>query len=485
MSLIDTCADFTEAVSRVDVAAACLKLIEAAAISVKEHVPDDAGPSLIRAIVVARTRSVEEAVRGVRVWTLCEPLALIDSEPWDPLCLLMFLVECHLRVCVTHLYSTKGGWAALGEAPTYDVPMQRVVHADEWRRTPLELQAGLEPRGVAALLTVSSIERSSVALVVCFEGQGLEPEAAPVANDASLNSDSDCEDFPESLETPGTHDDRDNRELVEATEDMGAPPRASRAGVRLLERAFLIDTLRIVIGAELDLYQEMSDFRNDPFEHAAAVEAWMRRTVAVDANNALLLRLDEWAVCCALVPGDVAEAGGERGGVPQEHRNGPSAWVLQRVKTDEDYRSIMAASKRNDGHAENVYMCFAGMLEQHFSFDWATRCLVARINPAVALRKIREYAAVANAKTPPLIVQREGGRATVISAHGRIECATAACALSAWITVVVTHLGGAYTRKANIVDVIERIRRPPERPTINRPEEKIGGESVALRSVLE
>ena len=49
-----------------------------------------------------------------------------------------------------------------------------------------------------------------------------------------------------------------------------------------------------------------------------------RRTVAVDANNALLLRLDEWAVCCALVPGDVAEAGGERGGVPQEHRNGPS-----------------------------------------------------------------------------------------------------------------------------------------------------------------
>jgi hypothetical protein len=247
----------------------------------------------------------------------------------------------------------------------------------------------------------------------------------------------------------------------------------------------VVDTLRIVIGAELDLYQEMSDFRNDPFEHAAAVEAWMRRTVAVDANNALLLRLDEWAVCCALVPGDVAEAGGERGGVPQEHRNGPSAWVLQRVKTDEDYRSIMAASKRNDGHAENVYMCFAGMLEQHFSFDWATRCLVARINPAVALRKIREYAAVANAKTPPLIVQREGGRATVISAHGRIECATAACAISAWITVVVTHLGGAYTRKANIVDVIERIRRPPERPTINRPEEKIGGESVALRSVLE
>jgi hypothetical protein len=64
MSLIDACADFTEAVDRSDVAAACLSLIEIAATSVKEHVPENAGPSLIRAIVIARARSVEEAVRG-------------------------------------------------------------------------------------------------------------------------------------------------------------------------------------------------------------------------------------------------------------------------------------------------------------------------------------------------------------------------------------------------------------------------------------
>ena len=173
MSLIDACADFTEAVDRSDVAAACLSLIEIAATSVKEHVPENAGPSLIRAIVIARARSVEEAVRSVRVWAPCEPLVLIDSEPWDPLCLLMFIAECHLRVCVTHLFSTKGGWAALGDEPTYDVPLQKAIHADEWRRTPFELEAGLEPRGVAALLADNDIARAAVALVVCFEGEGL------------------------------------------------------------------------------------------------------------------------------------------------------------------------------------------------------------------------------------------------------------------------------------------------------------------------
>jgi hypothetical protein len=42
-------------------------------------------------------------VRRVRNWSSCDPLTLIDSEPWDALSLLLFLTECHLRVCVTHL----------------------------------------------------------------------------------------------------------------------------------------------------------------------------------------------------------------------------------------------------------------------------------------------------------------------------------------------------------------------------------------------
>ena len=477
MPLITACGDFSEAVGRHAVARACLVLLEAAATSIREHVPEDAGPALVRAIVVARARSVQEAVGAVRVWMACDPLTLIDSEPWDPLSSLLFLTECHLRVCVTHLFSTKGGWGALGEAPMYDVPLQRALHADEWRRTPIELEAGLEPRDVDSLLAASDIERASVALVVCVEGEGLVTEPPPTVTPRSPippDSDSDEDSIYDAPAAP-----------VEPVVPAVAPPRLSRVGVRRLERAFLLANLRLAITTELAAYQEAGDSSTwDPFEHADAMHAWMRRTVEVDANNALLLRLDEWAVCCALAPGDVAEAGGECGGVPLEHRNAPSAWVLQKVKSDEDYRRIMAESKRTTEHAENVYVCFAGMLEQHFSFDWGYRCLVARINPAVALKKIREYVASANAKTPPLIVQREGGCATVISVHGRVECTTAARAISAWIALVAARMGGAYTRKANVADVIERIWRPPERPTHARPLE-IGGASIALRGVLD
>jgi hypothetical protein len=343
------------------------------------------------------------------------------------------------------LFSTNGGWEALGTAPEFDAPLQRAFYEDESRRTVAELTAGLDPRGVSSLLAKSEIERAAVALLVCFEGDGMGLEAAE--------------------------------------SDSVARPRASRMDVRLLERAFLLDNLRFVIATELDA-RELDALDGDPFYLAEPARARMRRTVEVDANNALLLRLDEWAVCCALLPGDVGAASGERGGVPQEHRNGPSAWVLLKTKSDDEYRRIMKASKKNAEHAENVFVCFAGMLEQHFSFDWATRCLVARINPAAALRKIREYGAVANAKTPPLIVQREAGRATLISFHGRVECATPEAALSAWIAVVVGRLGGRYTRKADIADVIERVRKPPERPTHERPEE-IGGASIALKEVLD
>jgi hypothetical protein len=437
-SLVIACESFVSDTDRSILAENCCLLLAVSQRSLKDHVPVEAGPALARAIVFARVQSVEKSVNSVRVWTSCEPLMLIDSDPWDPLCLLLFLCECHLRVCVTHLFSS-GGWETLGEPAVYEDTVQRTLHEDEWRRTPIELKTGLKARGVYTLLGERDIARAAVSLVVCFEGGGLQTDLDIGTSEA---------------------------------------PRANRLDVRLLERAFLLDNFQLLISSDLAA-RPLDPLAGDPFEHTAAVRIWMKRTIEVDANNALLLRLDEWAVCCMLETGDIGMATGERGGVPQEHRNAAAAWVAQKVKPDEEYRRIMAMSKKNAEHKENAYVCFAAMLEQHFSFDWATRCLVARLNPTVALRKIRMYSQVANAKTPPLVVQRKEGRATVISYYGRVECDSPEQALSAWMSIVDAHLAGAYTRKANVFDIIERITKPPQKPQDNEQEE-IGGARIAL-----
>ena len=168
--------------------------------------------------------------------------------------------------------------------------------------------------------------------------------------------------------------------------------------------------------------------------------------------------------------------------MPQEHRNTPAAWVAQVAKPDAEYKELMKSTKMNEAHAENAYMCFSGMLEQHFSFDWASRCFVPRLSPGMALRKIREYKKDARAKTPPLVVQRARGRATLISIHGRVECQGPEQALSAWLASVVCHHAGEFTRKANVRDIVTRMQSqidytPDELPSC------IGGERITVSSI--
>jgi hypothetical protein len=235
--------------------------------------------------------------------------------------------------------------------------------------------------------------------------------------------------------------------------------RITRQGMRLLERKALLDNFRVLLRAEIEGF-EMGGGLENPFIHEEPIVKWFHQNVTQDANNALLLRLDEWAVCAELSAEEVTMfATGERGSVPQEHRNTPAAWAAQKVKPDAQYRRIMLSSKANEKHAENIYVCFSAMLEQHFGFDWMTRCFVAMLNPPVALKKIQEYRASAHTKTPPIVVQLPEGRAVLVSNHGRMYCENPASALSAWITHVEVHSKGEYTRKANISGVLERLNR--------------------------
>jgi hypothetical protein len=435
MTLSGTCVTFILAQDREDVAETCLILLGVVRTSIQGEIAAGAMPELLGAVVACRMKSISANSESVRVWTSSEPIALIDMAPWDPLELLLFLCECHLRVCISHLFQLNNGWQDVYSKIIVTNAVHKALLDDEINRVGDELKAGLEYTPSSDLLSRIRIPRATTAVAVCFE------------------TDEPCH---------------------------GDSQRVSRRGVRLLERAMLYDSLNVAIESEIESYGLNGELEC-VFAHADLVESWMKRTIEVDANNTLLLRLDEWAMCCALNAIDVANATGERGSVPQEHRNTPAAWVAQVSKEDQTYRDLMTRTKKNSEHRENAYVCFSGMLEQHFGFEWLTRCFVARLIPTVALRKIREYKKSARARTPPLVIQHAGGRATVISVHGRTECDSPDQALSAWIATVESFESGAFTRKANVRDIVTRMRAQTNFDKQDIPD-IISGERIAINS---
>ena len=327
--------------------------------------PRLAGRALLRAIGVVRTFSREHAVAGARAWSSCEPLALVETGGWDPFHLLLFLYESHLRVCVAKVFSDGDGWGTvvgktlLPAKRALDVPgiaPGDPVEFDDapFRETREALERGLEPQGVSALVDATPFCRTTAALVVCLDGVVTEVE----------------------------------RE-AEVERGMFDGTRPTRLGVRLLERRALATDAAERLAEELAETTTLATLPPDESVGSEVLETWARRTIEVDANNALLLRMDEWAVVAELHPALVAYATGERGAVPHEHRNSPAAWVAQRALPDEAYRDLMARAKKNVDHPANAYVCFSGMLEQHYAFDWLTRCFASRLHPVGTLRKVR------------------------------------------------------------------------------------------------
>ena len=452
------------------------------------------GRSLLRAIRAVRRFSLERAVssRGGDWWASCDPLSLVETGPWDGLHLLLFLTECHLRVCVAKLFSDeRRGWAGVvgtrdgngdenrvenrhGTVQTQtdqsdDSDPRKRTRADEddvVRGTDADvddavdddareaLERGLEPRRIGALLTDDRLCRSTMALVVCLD------DVVP-----SEERDAD----------PG----------------MFNGTRPSRLGVRLLERHALSTDAVETLERELASRSVLDDGVASASASASTVVEWTRRTIEVDANNALLLRMDEWGVIAALRPREVAFATGERGSVPQEHRNAPAAWVAQRARPDDAYRELMKTSKQNADHPENAYVCFSGALEQHHAFDWLTRCFVSRLSPVVALRKVREYLASARPRTAPLVIESatttttKGAavvlyRSSIDETFRRRACATPHEAVRAWMEIVRDNAGGAFSRKANVADVMDRIENPPNLAEKKEAPSEIGGASLRV-----
>ncbi|MFB1020333.1 MAG: hypothetical protein QMC37_08855 [Flavobacteriales bacterium] len=104
----------------------------------------------------------------------------------------------------------------------------------------------------------------------------------------------------------------------------------------------MIENIQEMIAIELIVLEETQI--NEDEAREVAIKAWAQKNILFDGNNTLLLRLDEWALCCMLEPYDVVWASGERGGVPQEHRNTPGVWVAQNSKSDAEYRRLMKST---------------------------------------------------------------------------------------------------------------------------------------------
>jgi len=420
MDLAGVCTTFIQAEQRGDVATVIVLLLRAASAAIKQGVRPETAPYLLRAIVSARSKSLKQTLLRVKTFMASDPLSLLDGSRWDPLCMALFMCECLLRVCFADVRDKEQVKNAFEMPdPPASEEFDRVLRQDEIRFLQAEFICGVDARGPTHVLRQDAPLLMNTSLLVCFEAVVVEQD------------DEDC---------------------------LLVNNRVTREGIRLLERRSLTRGLQICIDAQITSRAENTNVP-EVYQYENDLLAWFQHTVLKDANNGLLLRLDEWAVCTALAPLEAMTAAGEKGEVPQDYRNKPAVWLLQKCKTDAEYRRILSLCKKNAEHEENAYVAFSAMLEQHFNFDWLTRCFVALVNPAVALKKLAQYDVGVRSTSPPIVIQREAGRATLVSAHGRVECATACKALSAWIRhVEVFCLDGAYSRKTNVRDIVDRIK---------------------------
>ena len=437
MGLSEACDAFVHSVSRQDIARACTDVVAVSQPLISQGgVTDVDAPRMMTAIAWCRRASLNHSVADTKNWIASDTLSTIDGGPWDSFHWLLFLCQCHLRVCFARLFSDSGSWKeSWNDCASWIDDDFDALRKEECENIRKELEKGVEPESVTTYLSQSVVERVGMSLSVCLQGVVQEE-----------------------------HQD----------EPFFRNARLTKIALRLLEKKCLGEDIlretRKTIAA-LDPEPDQEALKS----HSSHVLAWGKKTISVDANNQLLLRMDEWAVAKELDYIDVCKATGDRGCVPQEHRNSPAAWVAQRALPDAEYQRLMRDAKNNGDIPENLYVAFSGTLEQHYNFDWLTKCFVVRLDPPKTLRKLAEYLNSARSTTPPLVVQGSRGKSTVIvrvqscdSDIGRnfrrVECETPAEAISAWLSLVERHCGGSYTRKANVRDIIERVKNASETP---------------------
>lgn len=191
---------------------------------------------------------------------------LIGGKAWDECLLAAFLCTCFLTAVVAD------AWHTTVEVSTLD-PFARRLDG--------EIRSGLRWKTIENLIRdvehagVSSVEVFLPAFAVVFEIPPENVSASPYVNASRL----------------------------------------TRPGVRLLERAQLFDVAREFIEQHLEQLTCETETSHDQLKpKPEEIRTWFKHCVDIEANNALLLRLDEWALLCQLLPLHVSMATGEKAG---------------------------------------------------------------------------------------------------------------------------------------------------------------------------
>ena len=128
---------------------------------------------------------------------------------------------------------------------------------------------------------------------------------------------------------------------------------------------------------------------------------WFVHCVDREANNNLLLEMDEWGFLTKLKPLHSFYAAGEKGSCPQEHSLSPASWISSQILSADEFAKRSRDCKCNKTIEQNVFCCFAHVLNQYYSFDWFTKCYISSVNPIVTVRKLLAYLNKANTRNPP------------------------------------------------------------------------------------
>lgn len=240
--------------------------------------------------------------------------------------------------------------------------------------------------------------------------------------------------------------------------------RLTRDAVRLLEQSSVYDAARCMVDAVCEDFDEVPQMLSEDLG-ADVVEKWFRHCVDKEANNNLLLDLDQWGFATFLSPLDALVAAGEKGGCPEEHKNTAAAWVMSCKVSADEFVDYSKRVKDNKDFAENVYLCFSHMLKQHQAFDWLEKCFVCRLDPLITLRKLDEYRKQTSATVVPILLQKEAGKCILVYKSSQTQklCQTSFGTpfegVAGWLCCVREHLAGVYGRKKRVLDIIERLKR--------------------------